>query len=91
MRTRKKIFRGSNADILCMLFGGAGELAKELGVDHAVVHRWRCGGKRGGEGRVPTRYNLRILEAADRLEIDRADVAELLDQSVCPTCGQAMP
>lgn len=90
MRAKNPILRGSNADLLCSMFGGAGELARELGVSHAVVHRWRCVGDRGKAGHIPPSYNLRIYEAADRVGIDREDVAVLLDENVCPTCGREL-
>lgn len=88
---------------LAALFGSKSALARAAGVDPAMVTRWekpadwKSGGHVGNGGRVPMQHNRAILEAAGAAMRDKpagfrdafvAAVANELDPSVCPTCGQ---
>lgn len=75
---------GEPLDYLCEIFGSAAELARGLGVDRSLVTRWRR------NGRLPTVYNGRLIEAAEARGILRSEVAPYLDPHVCPCCGSAL-
>lgn len=77
----------TRAGELIAAFGGVNALAREIGVDKAVVSRWPSSGRRGKHGRVPPEYNAAILEAAQRR---RVDVTPYLDANVCPCCQQPL-
>lgn len=79
----------SNVQRLAGLFGGITALADALGVDKSVCSRWdKPKDRRGNDGNVPTHYNHRIIDAAERLGLDQAAVAACLDQHACPCCGR---
>lgn len=80
----------TKAHLLFDLFGGGRELARELGVDHSTVSRWASDGPRGNRGKIPTHYNLSIVEAARRRGIDPARIERLLDGHVCPCCERPL-
>lgn len=83
-------------DHLCEMFGGTKGLARALGVNSALVTRWRRPKNAdprglGKDGRLPPAYNVRLIEAAEVAGISREEVAPYLDENVCPCCGQKMP
>lgn len=46
-------------------FGGAGPLARHLGLDRSAVHRWALPKARGGSGGlIPARHHQRLLALA---------------------------
>lgn len=71
--------------------GGNKNLAAAIGVDPAVISRWNSTGKRGNFGNIPPQYNQRIVEACDARGIERRFLHDILDDQVCPCCGQALP
>ena len=88
---------------LTQLFGSKAALARAAGTDPAMVTRWekpidwKGAGHVGNGGRVPPRHNRAILAAAAALVKDKPQgfrdsfmiaVAQELDPSTCPTCGQ---
>lgn len=80
----------TKADRLVDLFDGVSRLAEAIGENKSVVSRWGSFSAQGKRGLVPSRFNLRILEAADRLGIDRSAVSECLEDHVCPCCGRTL-
>lgn len=100
MPPHTKQIPNSNAVLLFKVFdhpdwrSGLHHLAFEMGTHPTVLSRWALplGTKpRGHGGKVPPKYNARILEAADIAGIPRAAVLPYLDADVCPACGQTMP
>jgi len=84
--------------MVCQLFAtvrrgnGINPLAKELGVDPNIVRRWRATTGWGAKGGlIPPQFNQAILEAADRRGIPREKLQGLLQDDVCPCCGQPIP
>jgi len=80
----------SKARKLFRLFGGVNKLAAELGVSKSVISRWDSHGIRGNRGRVPTHYNMRVMERAKALEIDLHEVSTTLDEHTCPCCKRPL-
>lgn len=80
----------SKAETLISLFGGPAKLAEALSVDRAVISRWPSDGPRGKNGYVPPNYNMAILKAAKKFNIDASAVEKCLDQNTCPCCGQEL-
>lgn len=80
----------TKAGNLYRLFGGAANLAEDLAVDLAVLSRWNSKGKRGHHGRVPTRYNPQIMDAAARRGLDLKKVQACLEPNTCPCCGHPL-
>ena len=83
-------YDGTKAARLFGLFGSRTKLAEELGVDKSVVSRWNVHGKRGNYGRVPTHYNMKIMERAQALGLDLHAVSETLDEHTCPCCKRPL-
>lgn len=75
----------SNASRLIALFGGCTDTAAAIGEDKATVSRWTGTGKRGCHGVVPTRFNAKIMKAAEKRGFP-AQAYALLNLK-CPTCG----
>lgn len=70
--------------------GGVSRLAAELGVAKSVISRWDSEAVRGNHGRVPTHYNIAVMEAAKRLALDLHEVSQCLDEHVCPCCKRPL-
>lgn len=87
---RMSEYEGTKAGRLFVLFMGITNLAAELGVHKSVVSRWNRHGSRGNHGRVPSHYNIRIMEAAKRLGLDLHEVSQCLDEHVCPCCKRPL-
>lgn len=68
---------------LISLFGSHSELARAIGVHHSLITKWatRLGGK------VPSRYNDRIIAGARERHIPHKAVAACLSHHLCPLCG----
>lgn len=82
--------RDTKARRLFRVFGGVNKLAAELGRSKSVISRWDSEGVRGGHGRVPTHYNIQIMEAAKRLGLDLHEVSQSLDEHICPCCKRPL-
>lgn len=80
----------NKAAYLAALFGGGSRLAAAIGVDPALPSRWQSDGPRGGHGRVPPHYNVRILDAARRARLDGREIAACLDTNICPCCRRVL-
>jgi len=70
---------------LIELFGSGAALAREAGVDPALVVRWKR------DGYVPAHHNTRVIEAAITKGLDLMEVNACLEPNVCPCCQRAMP
>lgn len=81
----------TKAERLAALFGGNNAFADAIGVDKSVPSRWpEPRSKRGNDGNVPTHYNHRIIEAAERLGVALAGVKACLDEHACPCCKREL-
>lgn len=89
---RRKSSQKTAVAALAELFGSRRALAEAIGVDNSLLPVWE---KRSSPdrkaGRIPTRYNRTILDAAKRLGIPHDAVAAHLDDHACPLCGQELP
>ncbi len=75
----------SNASRLIALFGGCTDTALAIGEDKATVSRWTSAGKRGTRGKIPPRFNQKIMAAATKRGFPAQAYATL--DLTCPTCG----
>lgn len=82
--------RNTKAGRLIELFGGVSEMARKTGLAKATISRFDSEGRRGHHGRVPSQYNVQIIEGAVAAGIDAAVVGSLLDEHKCPCCGTAL-
>lgn len=89
-RRLPKLPANTPARRLCKLFGGVRSLAREVPIDVSVVSRWSSDSVRGNMGRVPTHYNIAIMEAARRLGLDLDAVKDCLDAHECPCCKRPL-
>lgn len=59
------------AEIVIEKFGGVRPLARALKIDHSSVSRWAMTkGKRGSDGKIPSKYQAQLLRLAESLGID---------------------
>jgi hypothetical protein len=84
MSTGEIMATKNRALALATLFGGSNALARAIGVDKAITSRMVRAGK------IPTHYNVRVINAAAAAKIDQREIVPLLDDHVCPCCNRPL-
>ena len=71
---------------LIELFGSHSDLARAISVHHSLITKWN----QRLSGKIPSRYNDRILAAAKERHISHKAVATCLTHHLCPLCGNRL-
>jgi hypothetical protein len=65
---------------LTTMFGSAAEIARITGSSRSAVARW-------GRYRIAPDYQRKLIQAAEEMKLDSAEVKHALGVPSCPVCG----